>query len=95
MVFGDAVVLAGSSIEAVANTQSGREQGASQFITDLYGELDGLDAEGSPSQVAVTWGREHKSHTTGHKQELVHSLYIILQREHSDKLYLKSHTLSF
>lgn len=55
MVFDNAVILAGSSVEAVADAQHRGDQGAGEFVTDLDGQLDGLGAEGRPRQVAVTW----------------------------------------
>lgn len=42
MVFSDAVILARSSVEAVADTQDGSEEGAAQFVTDLDAQLDRL-----------------------------------------------------
>lgn len=42
MVFSDAVILAHSSVEAVADTQDGSEEGAAQFVTDLDAQLDRL-----------------------------------------------------
>lgn len=59
VVFNDAVILTGSSIEAVADAQDGGEQGAGELVTDLDGQLDRLGADGSPSQGAVTWCRKH------------------------------------
>lgn len=56
MVLSDAVVLAGSSVEAVADAQDGGEQGAGELVTDFDGQLDRLRGEGRPCQQAVTWG---------------------------------------
>lgn len=44
MVFSDAVILARSSVEAVADTQDGSEEGAGQFVTDLDAQLHRLGA---------------------------------------------------
>lgn len=53
MVFGDAVVLAGASVEAVADAQDGGEQGAGELVTDHDGQLDRLRGQGRPRQQAV------------------------------------------
>lgn len=64
MVFSNAVILAGSSVEAVAHVQDGGEQGAGELITDFDGQLDRLRGEKSPCQEAVNWSRKHKGHVT-------------------------------
>lgn len=53
VVFGDAVVLAGASVEAVADAQDGGEQGAGELVTDHDGQLDRLRGQGRPRQQAV------------------------------------------
>lgn len=55
VVFSDAVILAGPSVEAVADAQDGGEQGAGALVTDFDGQLDGLCGQGRPCQEAVTW----------------------------------------
>ena len=40
VVFHDAVILTGSSIEAVADPQDGSEQGTRELISDFDGQLD-------------------------------------------------------
>lgn len=64
VVFSDAVILAGSSVEAVADAQDRGEQGAGELVADCDGQLDRLRGEGSPCQEAVTWSGEHKGHIT-------------------------------
>lgn len=59
VVCNDAVILARSSVEAVADLQDGGEQGAGELVTDLDDQLDRLDAERSPCQRAVTWCGKH------------------------------------
>lgn len=58
VVFCDAVVLAGSSVEAVADTQDGGEQGACELIAHSDGQLHRLRDEQRPCQEAVTWSRK-------------------------------------
>lgn len=74
VVFGNAVILAGSSVEAAANTQDRTEQGAGELVADPDSQLHRLGAEGSPRQVAITWSGKHKGCITA----LIHQLYIIL-----------------
>lgn len=64
VVFSDAVILAGSTIEAVADAQYRGEQGTGELVTDFDCQLDRLCGEGRPCQEAITWSGEHKSHIT-------------------------------
>lgn len=69
VVFCNAVILTGSSVEAVADTQDGIEQGARELITHPDCQLDGLRAEERPRQQAITWNREHGGH-------ILHDIFI-------------------
>lgn len=69
MVFCHAVILTGSSIEAVADTQDGIEQGARELITHPDCQLDGLCAEERPRQQAITCNREQGGH-------ILHDIFI-------------------
>lgn len=92
VVFSDAVILAGSSVEAVANTQDGGEQGTGELVTNLDGQLDRLGSERRPCQVTITWSGEHKSGLTVRvkpaQQELIHISDIAIPREHYGISYI-------
>ena len=55
MVFRDAAILAGPSVEAVADAQDGGEQRAGEPVTEFDGQCDRLCAEEGPCQEPVTW----------------------------------------
>lgn len=52
VVFSDAVVLARSSVEAVADAKDGGEQRAGDLVTDFDGQFDRLCGEQCPRQEA-------------------------------------------
>lgn len=62
VVLHHAVVLAASSVQAVADSQDGAEQGAAGLIAHPDRQLEGPQAEERPGQQAVTWGRGHRGH---------------------------------
>lgn len=81
VVFCHAVILAGSSVEAVADTQDGVEQGARELITHPDCQLDGLHAEERPRQQAVTWNREHRGH-------ILHDMFIHVNRSNGHSSFI-------
>lgn len=62
VVLHHAVVLAASSVQAVADAQDGAEQGAAGLIAHPDRQLEGPQAEERPGQQAVTWSRGHRGH---------------------------------
>lgn len=53
MVFCNAVILACSSIQTVADLQNGDEEGADVVIADFDDHRDRFNAEGHPCQEAI------------------------------------------
>lgn len=53
VVFCDALILAGSSIQTVADLQDWGEQGAGELIADFNSELCGLCTEECPCQETI------------------------------------------
>lgn len=60
VAFGDAVILAGAPVEAVADVQDGGEQGAADLIADFDGQLDRLCGEERPCEETVTCGTDKR-----------------------------------
>lgn len=61
VVFSNTVILAGSSVDAVTDSQDGCEQGADELVTHSDGQLNRLRGERGPCEEAAAWRREHKN----------------------------------
>lgn len=54
VIFSNAVILAGSSVQAVTHSYDGSEQRAGELVAHSDGQQDRLDGEDCPRQEALT-----------------------------------------
>lgn len=63
VVFSNAVILAGPSVQAVTHSNDGSEQRAGELVAHSDGQLDRLDGEDGPRQEALACIRSFRRWT--------------------------------